>query len=217
MVLTVRDQGAGIDPALLDRIFEPFVQADTSLSRPRGGLGLGLAVVKGLVDLHGGHVSASSAGPGQGAELTVELPLYTVRVSAPHPAHVEPGTAGNASATVLLFEDNEDAAESLCIVLTSTGYRVCIEPTGRHALDVVRRVRPDIVLCDIGLPGKDGYAIAQEIRADRELSRLPLIALSGYGSAEDQAVSRCAGFDLHLTKPVPLPALLSALASRLQH
>jgi PAS domain S-box-containing protein len=214
-VLTVRDEGAGIDPALLRRIFEPFVQADHSLSRPRGGLGLGLAVVKGLVDLHGGEVSAASGGPGCGAELTVKLPLYAAPVATAEPADAEPRSSEHESAMVLVFEDNEDAAESLRIVLSTTGYRVSVESTGLHAIDVVKRVHPDIVLCDIGLPDKDGYTIAQEIRADDELSRLPLIALSGYGSAEDLEVSRCAGFDLHLTKPVPLAVLLSALASRL--
>jgi PAS domain S-box-containing protein len=214
-LLTVRDEGAGIEPALLDSIFEPFVQAETSLSRPRGGLGLGLAVVKGLVALHGGRVSAWSEGPGQGAELRVELPLHAgpraVSESSAPPSESPRG----ASATVLVFEDNADAAESLRAVLSASGYRVCVERTGRAATEVVRRIQPAIVLCDLGLPDRDGYAIAADIRSDHELAALPLIAISGYGATEDQARSRRAGFDLHLTKPVSPGLLLSELSGRI--
>jgi CheY-like chemotaxis protein/two-component sensor histidine kinase len=213
-VLTVRDQGVGIEPALLDSIFEPFMQADTSLSRPRGGLGLGLAVVQGLVALHGGRVSASSDGPGQGAELRVELPLHPGPGAVLEPGQPKPGTVQRA-ATVLVFEDNTDAAESLRAVLSASGYRVCVERTGRGATDVIRRVRPAIVLCDLGLPDRDGYAIAEDIRSDHELAALPLIAISGYGATEDQVRSRRAGFDLHLTKPVPPGLLLSELSGRI--
>jgi PAS domain S-box-containing protein len=213
MVLTVRDEGAGIEPAMLDTIFEPFVQADTSLSRARGGLGLGLAVVKGLVGLHGGCVSASSDGPGRGAELRVEMPLHAAEREAAPSSPPEPGLSRGPLATVLLFEDNADAAESLRVVLCAAGYQVCVEATGRDATSVVKRVQPAIVLCDLGLPDRDGYGIAADIRSDGELAPLPLIAISGYGAADDQARSRQAGFDLHLTKPVP-PALLLAELSR---
>jgi PAS domain S-box-containing protein len=216
LVLTVRDEGAGIEPAFLGSIFEPFMQADNSLSRGRGGLGLGLAVVQGLVALHGGRVSASSGGEGQGAELRVELPLYLPQRDAPAPVRAEPEPQPPARALVLVFEDNADAAESLRIVLSAAGYHVEIAATGHDATAVVRRVRPAIVLCDLGLPDQDGYAIAAQIRADSALAPLPLIAISGYGTAEDQARSRRAGFDLHLTKPVPPALLLSELSRRLE-
>ena len=156
VVLTVRDEGTGIEPALLDRIFNPFVQADTTLARPRGGLGLGLAVVKGLVALHGGCVSASSGGSGEGAELRVELPLHTARLEVAGSSEPAPAVAQGSAAMILVFEDNPDAAESLRVVLSGAGYRVWVEPTGRQAMEVVARVRPDVVLCDLGLPDRDG-------------------------------------------------------------
>jgi PAS domain S-box-containing protein len=215
VVLTVRDEGAGVEPALLNRIFEPFVQADTSLARPRGGLGLGLAVVKGLVSLHGGRVSASSDGLGKGAELRVVLPLDATRVGVAESHEPAPESAPASVARVLVFEDNVDAAESIRLILSTAGYRVWVEATGRHATDVVRRIRPDVVLCDLGLPDRDGYAIASDLRSDAESSHLPLIAITGYGAAEDLVRSRQAGFDLHLTKPVPPALLLSELSARL--
>ena len=214
VVLTVRDDGTGIEPALLDRMFDPFVQADTSLARPRAGLGLGLAVVKGLVALHHGRVSASSGGAGAGAELRVELPLLTARHEVAESSDPAPRVADGFAARVLVFEDNPDAAESLRVILTGAGYRVWVETTGRQAMEVVTRVRPDFVLCDLGLPDRDGYEIATDIRADRESAHLPLIAISGYGAVDDRARSKRAGFNLHLTKPVPPALLLSELSRR---
>ena len=212
MVLTVRDEGMGIEPALLGRMFKPFEQADTSLARHRGGLGLGLALVDGLVTLHGGRVSAASAGLGHGAELRVELPLHAVAHEVAESRDRIAGQAQASCARVLVFEDNADAAESLRGILTNAGYSVSVEATGCSAIEAIRRFRPDMVLCDLGLPGRDGYAIAADIRSDRELSHLPLIAISGYGTVDDQARSRRAGFDLHLTKPVPPSLLLSAMS-----
>jgi two-component system CheB/CheR fusion protein len=215
VVLTVRDEGMGIEPALLGRIFRPFEQADTSLARHRGGLGLGLALVDGLVTLHGGRVSASSGGLGQGAEIRVELPLHLAGHKVAEAREVP--LAQGSSAKVLVFEDNDDAAESLRGILSGAGYSVCVASTGWHAIEAIRRFRPDMVLCDLGLPGRDGYAIAADIRSDRELSHLPLIAISGYGTIDDQARSRRAGFDLHLTKPVPPLVLLSELSRHTAH
>ncbi len=212
--LTVRDEGVGIDPELLGRVFEPFVQAETPLSRPRGGLGLGLAVVKGLVELHGGRVTVRSAGHGQGTELRIELPLEvgaaeTVAVSPPGPE-----MNASPTAAILLFEDNLEVAESLRAVLSQVGYQVTIQATGRSPIEAVRHAQPALVLCDIGLPVQDGYAVAAEIRSDPDWGHLPLIALSGYGSKQDQARSRQAGFDLHLTKPVAPELLIEELARR---
>ena len=212
VVLTVRDEGMGIEPALLVRMFKPFEQADTSLARHRGGLGLGLALVDGLVTLHGGRVSASSGGLGQGAEIRVELPLRTAEREVVASSERPAGWGRDSSAKVLVFEDNADAAECLREILSGAGYLVCVEATGWHAIDVVRRFDPDMVLCDLGLPGRDGYAIAGDIRSDPALSHLPLIAISGYGTVDDQARSRLAGFDLHLTKPVPPSLLLRELS-----
>jgi PAS domain S-box-containing protein len=213
VVLTVRDEGMGIEPALIGRMFKPFEQADTSLARHRGGLGLGLALVHGLVTLHGGRVSASSGGLGQGAEVRVELPLRVAAREVAASSERSPGLARESSARVLVFEDNADAAECLREILSGAGYLVCVEASGWHAIDVVRRFGPDMVLCDLGLPGRDGYAIAGDIRSDPALSHLPLIAISGYGTVDDQARSRRAGFDRHLTKPVP-PSLLLLELSR---
>jgi PAS domain S-box-containing protein len=212
VVLTVRDEGMGIEPALLGRMFKPFEQADTSLARHRGGLGLGLALVDGLVKIHGGRVCASSGGLGKGAEIRVELPLRTAEHEVSASSERSPGWGRDSSAKVLVFEDNADAAECLREILSGAGYRVCVEATGWHAIDVVRRFEPDMLLCDLGLPGRDGYAIAGDIRSDPALSHLPLIAISGYGTVDDQARSRRAGFDLHLTKPVPPSLLLSELS-----
>jgi PAS domain S-box-containing protein len=213
VVLTVRDQGMGIEPALLSRMFKPFEQADTSLARHRGGLGLGLALVDGLVTLHGGRVSAWSAGLGQGAELRVELPLHAAAEESVESQERSCGAVMASCTRILVFEDNADAAESLRGILSGAGYRVWVESTGWQAIEAVRRFKPDMILCDLGLPGRDGYSIAAAIRSDQELSRMPLIAISGYGTIDDQTRSRRAGFDLHLTKPVP-PALLLAELSR---
>jgi CheY-like chemotaxis protein len=212
--LTVRDEGTGIEPALLERIFEPFVQAETPLSRPRGGLGLGLAVVKGLVALHDGRVVATSEGLGRGAELRIDLPLEArpTAVAPADPQERQPAAA--LAATVLVFEDNVDAAESVRSVLSAAGYLVAIQATGQGAMETVRRVRPHAVLCDIGLPDRDGYEIASDIRADPDWGHLPLIAVSGYGSAQDLARSQRAGFHLHLTKPVAPELLIAELARR---
>jgi PAS domain S-box-containing protein len=211
VVLTIRDEGSGIEPGLVGRMFEPFVQADTSLAHPRGGLGLGLAVVKGLVNLHGGCVSASSQGLGHGAELRVELPRLAAHPEVAESREDAP-EAVKGSARVLVFEDNTDAAETLRVILSDAGYRVWVESTGRRATELVKSIRPDVVLCDVGLPDRDGYTIASDIRSDPESAALPLIAITGYGAVEDQTRSRRAGFDLHLTKPVPPAHLLSELS-----
>ncbi len=208
-VLVVRDTGIGMGAEILDRLFEPFSQADASLDRSRGGLGLGLALVHGLVRLHGGHVRAASPGPGQGSEFTVYVPLIA------EPAAQERAAAGPASAKslrVLIVEDNRDAAESLRLLLKLSGHEVQVAHTGLAGLELAHRWFPDVVLCDIGLPGgMDGHAVARALRADPEQTAASLIALSGYGQEEDQRRSRQAGFDRHLTKPVDPSALRQLL------
>jgi signal transduction histidine kinase/ActR/RegA family two-component response regulator len=208
-VLSVKDTGIGMEPDILARLFEPFSQADRSLDRSRGGLGLGLALVKGLVDLHGGSVQASSPGAGQGSEFTIRLPLGP---DAAGPEKRIPGPLyARQSVSVLIIEDSWDSAESLRMLLEFTGHEVAVAHTGQAGLQTAHTFRPDVVLCDIGLPGgMDGYAVARALRADPELFGVVLIALSGYGQEEDQRKARQAGFDRHYTKPVD-PAVLSQL------
>ncbi len=216
-VLSVRDTGIGMEADLLGQLFEPFSQADRSLDRSRGGLGLGLALVKGLVELHGGTIRAASAGPSRGSEFIVRLPLNP-ELPPPAPRESPPPTSPGAALQVLIVEDNRDAAESLRMLLELQGYRVAVAHTGGAALESARRLRPDLVLCDIGLPGgMDGYAVARALRADSFPPSLRLIALTGYGQEEDQRRAYEAGFDRHLTKPVDpavLTELLDALAAR---
>jgi signal transduction histidine kinase/CheY-like chemotaxis protein len=210
--ITIEDTGIGMDPEMLERLFETFSQADRTLDRSRGGLGLGLALVKGLVDLHGGEVQAGSAGLGRGSRFTLRLPLAAA-VAASRKESVAPGLE-IPSRRVLVIEDNVDAAESMQMLLELSGFEVATAADGRAGLEAARRFKPDVVLCDIGLPGgMDGYAVARELRADEALRPLRLIALTGYGQAEDQRRAYAEGFDLHLTKPVD-PALLPELLAR---
>ena len=213
-VLTVEDTGIGMGPEILARLFEPFSQADGSLDRSRGGLGLGLALVKGLVELHGGEVAAESPGAGRGARFTIRLPLGEAPGAVRERAVA--GTAGRAL-RILVVEDNRDAADSLGMMLELAGHGVAVAYTGREGLEAAGRFRPDVALCDIGLPGgMDGYDLARALRQDERTAGIHLIAISGYGQDEDQRRARAAGFDRHLTKPVD-PALLlrmlEALAS----
>jgi signal transduction histidine kinase len=203
-VLRVTDTGAGLAPEMLARLFEPFMQADETLDRSKGGLGLGLALVNGLVEQHGGTVAARSDGPGRGAELTVRLPLD------PGPeTRVEHGPTDGARVRrrVLLIEDNSDAADSLREVLELDGHEVAVAHDGPRGLAKAREIRPDVVFCDIGLPGMDGYAVARAFRADAALLRTHLVALSGYALPEDLQLAADAGFDRHLAKPPSLEKL----------
>ena len=212
VVLAVRDDGAGIEPALLPRLFDAFAQGDRSLDRARGGLGLGLAVVKGLVELHGGQVEAASDGPGQGAEFTVRLPLKGEQQALTRTPASVPACEGEA-VRILVVEDNRDAADSLRMVLELYGHEVAVAYTGADGVKAAKSWRPDVVLCDIGLPGLDGYAVASQLRHDPATAKARLIALTGYGRDEDRHRSLQAGFDHHLTKPVD-PAALQPLLVR---
>jgi two-component system CheB/CheR fusion protein len=208
-VVRVEDNGIGIAPEVLPHLFVPFTQGDRTLDRSSGGLGLGLALTKALVELHGGEAQASSRGPGQGAEITLRIPTAPeLPVAAPPPS-----TAGQGrQRRILLIEDNQDAAVSLQEALRFDGHEVVVASSGPQGVKKARAQAPDVVLCDIGLPGMDGYAVARAFRADEGLRHIPLIALTGYASAEDQKKADAAGFDRHLAKPVDLGALAGILA-----
>jgi PAS domain S-box-containing protein len=207
--IRVTDDGIGIDPEVLPSIFDAFTQADESLDRSFGGLGLGLALVKALVEMHGGHVEARSAGLGRGTEFTVSLPLGADDAGwqAPPEARRVPG----ARRRVLVIEDNLDAAEMVRETLEMSDHEVAVARDGEDGLVRVHAFKPDIVICDIGLPGLNGYEVARRIRADGSLSPT-LIALTGYALPEDQAKAFEAGFHHHLAKPFEFAALEELLA-----
>jgi CheY-like chemotaxis protein len=209
-LVQVRDDGAGIQPELLARLFEPFVQADRTLDRSRGGLGLGLALVKGLVELHGGSVIAKSEGPGKGALFTLRLPLGA---SAEHRlAHPRAEQPRSSVRRVLVVEDNADAAQSLKEALELSGHVVEVALLGETGIERSRTFLPDVIVCDIGLPGLDGYSVAEAIRADPALRTIRLVALTGYAGPEDIERSRAAGFDHHLAKPPDMAQLERVVA-----
>ncbi len=208
--LTVRDTGVGMEPQILASAFEPFRQADRTVDRSGGGLGLGLALVKGLVELHGGTVGASSPGVGRGATLWFRLPLEPAVEPAASPER--PVARSSRPLRILVVEDNRMAARSLEMALAGAGHAVETVHDGRAGIDAARRRAPDAVVCDVGLPGADGYEVVRALRADPSLRGVHLVALTGYGQQDDRTRAREAGFDVHLTKPVSLPELLRILA-----
>ncbi|MGZ5181245.1 MAG: hybrid sensor histidine kinase/response regulator [Ramlibacter sp.] len=210
-LLGVRDTGVGMDPGSVDAMFEPFAQGEQTLARSRGGLGLGLPVVKGLVEMHGGSISARSAGPGQGAEFVVVLP----QADEPQPPATADGAPARAGAGrhVLIVEDNVDAARTLAELLELEGHVARVATDGRSAIALASQAVPDLVLCDIGLPDMDGYAVARAIRAEPRLLATRLVALSGYAQPEDRRRSQDAGFDDHLAKPPDVDQLLQLIAA----
>jgi signal transduction histidine kinase/BarA-like signal transduction histidine kinase len=209
-VLQVRDTGDGIEAAVLDHVFEPFVQGDRTLARSHGGLGLGLPLVKGLAELHGGSVEVRSGGRGAGTELTVRLPLAAEQ--GVESAAREPQRGHTAGRRVLVVDDNVDAAEALCDVVAFFGHTVEAVHDGAAALARAREHHPDVVLCDIGLPDMDGYAVARAIRADAALRDVRLVAVSGYAQPEDRERAAQAGFDEHVAKPADPSAIGRLLA-----
>jgi signal transduction histidine kinase/CheY-like chemotaxis protein len=207
--LSVRDTGVGIAPELLPHVFDLFVQAGRSLDRAEGGLGLGLTLVRRLVELHGGSVRASSDGPGQGSEFVVRLPALS---GSPEPAP-RPAGVSSPSRRILLVEDNADAREALALLLESWGHRVEQAADGLTGLQEARADPPDVALIDVGLPGMDGYALAREIRAEPRCRGVRLIALTGYSRSRDRERGQEAGFDTYLVKPVDPGHLRAAIAA----
>jgi PAS domain S-box-containing protein len=210
-VVSVRDTGLGMDPETMERLFEPFSQADSGIDRSRGGLGLGLALVKRLIELHGGTVAAHSEGLGRGTRVELRIPLQEGR-DEPSVPERRPEDRRRAR-RCLLIEDNADAAETMGLLLELYGHEVRIARDGREGLETARRFLPEVVLCDIGLPdGLDGYEVARRMRQDPALRGMSLVALTGYGQEEDQRRAREAGFDVHLTKPADPEKLERLLA-----
>jgi PAS domain S-box-containing protein len=214
MELVVKDNGIGIPQEMLDKVFDLFTQVGGALDRAQGGLGVGLSLARRLVELHGGTIRATSAGEGQGSAFIVELPLLkqphdAVRTRAAVQDRALPEAAGRR---VLVVDDNVDAAETLRMLLEIDGHHVQVVHTGRSALEVAARDRPDVVFLDIGLPDINGYSVAEQLRADPDLQDLWLVALTGWGTERDQEKARHAGIDMHLTKPVSLDDLAKALA-----
>jgi PAS domain S-box-containing protein len=207
--LIVQDTGAGIETGMLNHLFDTFAQADRSLDRAGGGLGLGLAMVKGLVELHGGEVQATSAGQGHGAEFTFTLPLEK------EPAALLDSVRGPIPSSrphrILVIEDNRDAAESLRLLLDLLGHEVRVAYTGPEGVQAAVEWIPEVIISDIGLPRLDGYGVARAIRQHPALARTKLIAVTGYGREEDRSRARESGFDYVLTKPAEPAVLLELL------
>jgi two-component system CheB/CheR fusion protein len=208
-VVSVRDTGVGVTADLLPRIFDIFTQADQSLARSQGGLGIGLTIVETIVKLHGGKVEAFSDGPGRGSEFVVRLPVSATEERPPQSA--KPPEQRSERKTVLVVEDNVDAAATLAAMIEVMGHNVHVTHDGPSGLEAVHRLSPHVVLLDIGLPRMDGYEVARKIREFDRLRSIMLVALTGYGQEQDRAKSSAAGFDLHLIKPVGLDVLQKLL------
>lgn len=214
LVVMVRDTGIGIPASELGEIFEPFKQLDRSLERAQGGLGIGLSLARGLVEMHGGRLAARSDGPGNGSEFSVTLPLLAEGTSP------EPQTSGlkpqmSSKCRILVVDDNEDTAASLAIMLDFMGHHTCVAHDGVAAVEAAQEFQPEVVLLDIGMPKLNGYDAARKIRGQSWGQTMFLIAMTGWGQDEDKHRSACAGFNLHMTKPVD-PGALENLLTGLQ-
>jgi PAS domain S-box-containing protein len=216
-VIRVQDDGIGIPPEMLSRIFELFMQVDTSLERAQGGLGIGLTISRSLVEMHGGTLEAASAGPDRGSELVVRLPLAAERED-PASGSGEPGAEGAAAGLrILVVDDNEDSADSLALWLGLMGHETRTAHGGPQALEMAMEFRPEVILLDIGMPGMNGYEVAAQLRERPETQRTVIVAMTGWGQDEDRRRSREAGFERHLVKPLDpreLTGLLAAIATR---
>jgi signal transduction histidine kinase/CheY-like chemotaxis protein len=211
-VVHVRDSGIGIAPEVIQHIFELFNQAPATLARSQGGLGIGLTVVRRLVEMHGGSIHANSPGLGKGTEFTVRLPVQADPLRVQENGPVNPSDrADPASRLILIIEDNADNRETLQRVLALSGYRVEAAENGKQGVAKVKTLHPDVVLVDIGLPDQDGYQVAQQVRSAPGGAAILLIALTGYGQQEDRRRALACGFNAHLVKPVDLEHLTALL------
>jgi CheY-like chemotaxis protein len=208
--ITVRDTGIGIAPEVLPAIFNMFVQEHQAIDRADGGLGLGLTIVRSMVELHGGTVKAHSAGRGHGSEFTIRLPICTAEatVKAATATAQQPAVEGRR---ILVVDDNADAADLLAELLERMGNTTRVAHDAQAALELVDEFTPELADLDLGLPVIDGYELARRLRAHPQLHTMPLVALSGYGQPSDRERSAEAGFDAHLVKPVVVDALRSLI------
>src|SRR5688500_5150582 len=217
-LLRVRDNGRGIAKEVLDRLFEPSTHEERLNSGAHGGLGIGLIVVRGLVEMHGGVVEARSEGPGCGSEFIVRLPLLeveelTLTVAPAHgPTVAEPAAEGQAL-RILVVDDNQDSAIRMTLLLELQGHEVHVAHAGHTALRVASDKRPDVILLDIGMPGMNGYEVARQLRAQEAFDNTLLVAITGYGRASDLKQTESAGFDHHLVKPVDYEKLQAVLST----
>ncbi|HZZ71832.1 MAG TPA: response regulator [Pirellulales bacterium] len=209
--ISVKDTGIGMEADVKEQLFIPFNQAEQTIDRARGGLGLGLALARGLVDLHGGSIVAESAGPGQGSEFIVLLPLAENSTIPHKSAQRSPGKV-ERKLRILVVEDNRDTAKSMQLLLTLFGHAVEVAYDGKSGYELAKELHPEVIISDLGLPGEmDGYEFARRLRVDPDFAQVHLIALSGYGQPEDRRRTQDAGFAQHLVKPVALDSLKKAL------
>jgi CheY-like chemotaxis protein len=216
VVVSVRDSGIGISASMLPAVFDMFTQAEPTSKRAHGGLGIGLTLAKRLVEMHGGTITANSDGPGQGSEFTVRLPMETAAEKALHDSSPNQSGPSITDRRVLVVDDNEDSANSLGMLLKSLGTDVQTVHDGAAALETIRSYHPDVVFLDIGMPGMDGIEVARQIRQHPDLEKVTLVALTGWGQANDRNRTQEAGFDHHLVKPAPISALRSLLSTAKQ-
>jgi two-component system CheB/CheR fusion protein len=219
VAIRLRDNGIGIEPEMLARMFDPFVQDDRSLDRPYGGLGIGLTLVRSLVQMHDGTVEGYSEGRGRGSEFVMRLPVLSEAVAikpteTSSPRATVSRATNRAAHRVLVVDDNRDSARSMSLLLRHWGHDSAEAHDGSDALDIAARFQPDAILLDVGLPGMSGYDVARHIRSssDARLSRALLVAITGYGQDEDRRRTQEAGFDHHLVKPVDPKVVESLLA-----
>ncbi len=218
VVIRVTDTGVGIPPHMLPKVFELFTQVERTLDRAEGGLGIGLTLVRRLVEMHGGRVEARSAGPGSGSEFEVRLPLVRLGARAPLPiAQITAGPDSEARLRILIVDDNRDSAESLASLLRIHGNDVCTAYEGLQALAVAEDYHPEVILLDLGLPGINGFEVAKQMRLSPVLADTTIVAITGFGTENDRRLSRDAGFDYHLVKPVDFTILQRLLEQRSKH
>ena len=214
-IIDVIDNGTGIPAEMLDQVFTLFTQVGRTIEQAQGGLGIGLSLVRSLIELHGGTVSAASAGPGLGSTFTIRIPCDPAPIAMTNPDATQQSESPTSPARkVLVVDDNIDAAETLAAVLGMLGHETRMVHSGPPVFDAAAAFAPDIVLLDIGLPGMSGYEVARQLRADPRFAPTLLVALTGWGSDADRARAHDAGFDRHLTKPVDFQALETLLAEQ---
>jgi signal transduction histidine kinase/ActR/RegA family two-component response regulator len=218
LILSVKDSGIGLDPKAIPTLFEMFSQLETAIDRAEGGLGIGLALVKGFVGLHGGRVEATSAGPGKGSEFTIHLPrsIVMLKTAEPAPPAAENPPIDADRCKVLIADDNRDAADSMALILGLSGYEVLVAHSGREAFDLAEQHRPEVVFLDIGMPDLNGYEVAGAIRRQAWGKNIYLLAVTGWGQSEDKERALAAGFDQHLTKPVDLDQVETLLREHMR-